>query len=108
MHTIEKLHDVNRGLAAKFPDGSEPFKIMTRLLEECGELAQQVHLFEDSGVKRAKYGEPDRSKLADEVKGVLLVAFQVIDYYDLAQEVEASLDASLARLRETGYLPKEM
>ena len=72
---LDKIKAVNRGLEHKFPGGDAPFQIMTRLLEESGELAQQVNLFEDSGVKRQKYGEPDRAKLAQEVKGVLLAVF---------------------------------
>jgi NTP pyrophosphatase (non-canonical NTP hydrolase) len=36
---------------------------MTRLLEESGELAQQVNHFEGAGVKREKYGEPDGKNL---------------------------------------------
>jgi NTP pyrophosphatase (non-canonical NTP hydrolase) len=34
---------------------------MTRLLEECGELAKEVNHFEGTGIKRQKYGEPDKT-----------------------------------------------
>jgi NTP pyrophosphatase (non-canonical NTP hydrolase) len=37
---------VTAGLNRRFPDGDEPYQIMTRLLEECGELAQQVNHFD--------------------------------------------------------------
>lgn len=43
--------------------------MMTRLLEECGELATEVHIFEDSGLTRKKHGEPDKMCMANEVKG---------------------------------------
>jgi NTP pyrophosphatase (non-canonical NTP hydrolase) len=102
---FDTIHNVNRGLARKFPNGNEPFQIMTRLLEECGELAQQVNHFENSGVKRQKYGTPDRVKLAQEAKGVLLTLFQVADYYQLTEELQTSLAQSEARLRSDGYLP---
>lgn len=68
---IDKVNEVNRGFAAKYPDGMEPFQIMTRMLEEAGELAQQVNHFEGSGIKQKKYGEPDRAKLASEAAAVL-------------------------------------
>lgn len=61
---LDKLRTINENLRRRFPDGDDPFRTMTRLLEECGELAEQVNYFEDSGVKRAKHGEPDRAKLA--------------------------------------------
>ncbi len=35
----QKLQKINEGLNVRFPDCNNPFMIMTRLLEECGELA---------------------------------------------------------------------
>ena len=96
---IDKVNEVNRGLATKFPEGINPFQIMTRILEEAGELAQQVNLFERSGIKQEKYGEPDRAKLAHEARGVLLTLFQLIDYYRLHDEVEASVLTARSNLR---------
>ena len=95
---------INLGFARKFPSGIEPYQIMTRLLEECGELAQQVNHFENSGVKRDKHGEPDRTKLAQEVKGVLLTLFQVVAYYELETGLRASLEYTQHNLRRDGFL----
>ena len=58
------------GLNAKFPDGNDPFQIMTRLCEEAGELAQAVIHIERGGAKVEKYGLPDLEHLADEVPQV--------------------------------------
>lgn len=30
------------GMNARFPEGNEPYQIMTRLLEECGEVAKEA------------------------------------------------------------------
>ena len=62
--------------------------MMTRLLEECGELAQQVNHFEGSGVKREKHGGPDRAALANEIKQVIVCALRVAQYYDVEKELE--------------------
>ena len=97
---FETVSAINQSLVRRFPHGNEPYQIMTRLLEEAGELAQQVNHFERSGTKQAKYGEPDRAHLAQEAKGVLLTLFQVVDYYDLHAELQASLDQMLTRLRQ--------
>ena len=59
---------ISVGLGRRFPNHNEPFQIMTRLLEECGELAEQVNHFEGTGVKREKHGEPDKAKLAKKSK----------------------------------------
>ena len=100
----ETVTAINRGFARKFPNGIEPYQIMTRLLEEAGELAQQVNHFENSGVKRDKHGEPDRAKLAQEAKGVLLTLFQVVAYYELEPELRASLEYTQHNLRRDGFL----
>ena len=64
------------------------------MLEHAGELAAQINHFEDSGVKRAKHGEPDRTALAKEVQDVIRCALQVVDYYDLDAELAASVEKS--------------
>ena len=51
---MERIRAINRGLSRLFPDGEEPFQMVARLAEECGELAAQVNHFEGSGVKRKK------------------------------------------------------
>jgi NTP pyrophosphatase (non-canonical NTP hydrolase) len=91
---FNKLTVINQNLATIFPNSSEPYQIMTRLLEECGELAQQVHHFEDSGVKRQKLGEPDQAKLAKEVQDVLRCVLQIVDYYDIEADLLASINFS--------------
>ena len=37
-----KLWQITEGLNRRFPNGNDPFQIMTRLLEECGELDQPI------------------------------------------------------------------
>ena len=101
---FDTVKAVNLGFKRKFPNGNEPYQIMTRLLEEGGELAQQVNHFENSGVKHQKYGEPDRSKLAQEAKGVLLTLFQLVAYYELETELQAALEQTLLGLRKDGFI----
>jgi NTP pyrophosphatase (non-canonical NTP hydrolase) len=104
---LKSLLTITRARNLHFPKGNDPFQIMTRLLEEGGELAQQVNHFDGSGVKREKYGEPDRAKLAKEIQDVLLCACQVVVYYGVEQEVEDSLQKTFLRLRDQGYIAKE-
>jgi NTP pyrophosphatase (non-canonical NTP hydrolase) len=68
---MERLKVISVGLSRRFPNHNEPFQIITRLLEECGELAEQVNHFEGTGVKREKHGEPDKAKLAKKAQDVL-------------------------------------
>lgn len=89
---FEQLRVVARGFSLRFPESDDTFRMMTRLLEECGELAQQVNHFEGSGVKREKYGEPDRVKLAQEIRDVLMCVARVIEHYHVEDEVAASIE----------------
>ncbi|MBI5651054.1 MAG: hypothetical protein HZC40_11520 [Chloroflexi bacterium] len=101
---IEKLYAFARALNRRFPDGNDPFKIMTRLLEESGELAQQINHFEDTGTKHKKYGEPDRAKLAKEVSDVLHCALQVAIYYRIEPELEALIEERYQRAQAEGLI----
>jgi len=101
---MQRLLDVSVGLSRRFPDHNGPFEIMTRLLEECGELAEQVNHFEGTGVKHEKYGEPDKAKLAKEVQDVLRCALQIAQYYGIEQELKVSIEDSYQRLKAEGFI----
>ncbi|MEM8861476.1 MAG: NUDIX domain-containing protein [Chloroflexota bacterium] len=92
MNYFEKLELINIDLNRQFPAGSNPFMIMTRLLEEAGELAEQVHIFEQSGAKPDKHGQPDPQKMAKEIQDVIGCAMQVALHYDLMNEVKEGID----------------
>ncbi len=104
---LEKLWIITRGWNHRYPDGNNPFQIMTRLLEECGEVAQQVNHFEGTGIKRQKYGEPDRKELAKEVSQVLRCALEVAVYYHIEAQVEAELASGYQWLKAEGYIVDE-
>ncbi len=91
---LEPLLAITHDLNHRFPNGNTPYQIMTRLLEECGELAQQVNHFENSGVKRANHGEPDPAHMAKEIKDVIRCALQIAIYYGIEAEVEATFAQS--------------
>ncbi|MEZ4863065.1 MAG: MazG nucleotide pyrophosphohydrolase domain-containing protein [Caldilineaceae bacterium] len=96
--TFAFLWAITRDLNRRFPAGNDPYQIMTRLLEECGELAQQVNHFEYSGVKRQKQGEPDPAHMAKEIKDVIRATLQIALYYGIEAEVESTFVYSLAAL----------
>ena len=101
---FDQLQAVARGFSRRFPEGNDPFRMMTRLLEECGELAQQVNHFEGSGVKREKHGEPDRAQLAKEIRDVLKCVVQVMDHYGVEEEVAASIELYYQSLKREGFI----
>ena len=101
---LDKLLDINEALNRRFPEGDDPFRIMTRLLEECGELANQVNHFEGAGVKRDKHGPPDKARLAKEVQDVLRCALQIAQHYGIEGELAASIERSYEGAKAEGFL----
>ena len=101
---MEKLYKMVEGTNKRFPKGVEPFQIMTRLLEECGEVANEVNHWEDTGIKRQKKGEPSKEKLANEIRQALQALLQIIVYYGVENELDKSIEASLERMRTEGLI----
>ena len=101
---LDKLYKIAAGLNNKFPDGNDPFMIVTRLAEECGEVASEVNHFERKGVKVARRGAPDRKKFAKELQDVMGAVLQLALYYDLRSELEASIDAYYRRVVDEGLV----
>ena len=107
MNQYDKLVAVSLGLTRRWPGGDDPYKIMTRLLEECGELAQQVHHFEDTGIKRQKYGQPDPAKFAKEIMDVLRAVMNLVAHYRLDEPLAETLDRSYRIMLDEGLLARE-
>ena len=101
---FDKIKEINTGFDNRFPQGKNPFKLITRLLEECGELAEQVNHFEETGVKVEKHGHPDRLKMGKELKDVLQCVLGIASYYDVYEELEKSINITHQRLTEEGYI----
>lgn len=95
-----------QGMTKRFPKGNEPYQIMTRLLEECGEVAKEVNHFENSGTKTLRHGEPSKEKLAGEVRDVLNALMQLVLYYGIEEDLEVAVSKSIKQLAEEGYISK--
>ena len=101
---MEKLYLLATGYNNRFPDGKQPYQIMTRILEECGEVASEVNHFEKSGIKVLKHGAPSKQHMADEIKQAINGLIQLAVYYGVEAELEASIDRSLEKMKSEGLL----
>lgn len=88
----------------RFPKGVEPYQMATRLMEECGEVAAEINLWEDSGVKRMKHGDPQKHNIANEVRQAMVELVKIAMYYHVEDELEKSIQASLAQSRSEGLI----
>jgi NTP pyrophosphatase (non-canonical NTP hydrolase) len=100
----DKLFVICRGFNRRFPDGYNPYQMMTRLLEESGELAKEVSHFEGSGIKNVKYGPPDKKNLAKEIRQTVCCALQAAVYYHVESELEADIESCYQRLKAEGWI----
>lgn len=101
---IEKLYRVDEALQRRFPGPRDPFRILARLMEESGELADQVHLFENVGRKRSSGRQPVAEEMAKEIKQVLLAALDIARYYGIEEQLAASVQESYQRAIADGLI----
>lgn len=101
---LNRLLTMTHGMNSRFPEGNTPYQIMTRLLEECGEVAKEVNHFENSGTKVLRHGEPSKEKLAGEIKDVLNALMQLTIYYGVEEELEQSIEKSIKQLTVEGHI----
>ncbi len=101
---MERFYKMVEGSNKKFPNGVAPYQMATRLLEECGEVASEINLWEDSGLKRQKHGEPKKEDLANELRQAMLELFKIAHYYGVEKELEESIESTLRRYRESGLI----
>ncbi len=101
---LEKIYKRVEGLDKIFPGSRDPFRMLGRLLEECGELAEQVHHFEDTGVKQQKHGKPDPQKMAKEMMDVITAVAALSEYYGLEGELERITERHYRQLIAEGHI----
>ena len=101
---MEKLYKICEALETRFPNNRDPFRILARLMEESGELADQVHLFEGVGRKRSSGRQPDEMELAKEIKQVLLAALDMARNYGVEAQLEQSINESYERAVSEGLI----
>lgn len=93
-----------KGMNSRFPEGNHPYEIMTRLLEECGEVAAEVNHFENSGTKVLRHGEASKEKLASEIKDAMNALMQLTLYYQVEEELRQAIEKSVQSLTKEGHI----
>jgi len=104
MNPFQKLMHIVHGLNSRFPNGQNPFQIITRLAEETGELAKEINHFQATGIKLEKYREPNKEHLAKEVQDVLRSALAIAVNYKIEDELLESIETSFQKLKTNGYI----
>ena len=101
---IRKLYKICEALENKFPGPRDPFRILARLMEESGELADQVHLREAIGRKREGGRVPDDMDLAKEIQDVMTAVLDIARYYGIEEKLEKRVTAGYERAVSEGLI----
>ena len=101
---MKRFYQMVEASNRRFPKGVEPYQMATRLLEECGEVAAEINLWEDSGVKRKKHGDPKKENIANEIRQAMVELVKIAQYYHVEKELEESIQISLDRSRAEGLI----
>ena len=78
--TFEQVWQLIDAFNLRFPDGNTPFQLVSRLAEECGEVAEQVNAAEIGGIENRFY-------FAKEIEDVIRAALTIARYYALPIEL---------------------
>ncbi len=101
---MKRLYQMVEASNKRFPKGVQPYQMATRLLEECGEVAAEINLWEDSGLKRQKHGDPKKEDIANEIRQAMVELVKIAVYYHVEDELDASIQQSLERSRKEGLI----
>ena len=101
---MERFYKMVEASNKRFPEGVKPFQMATRLLEECGEIASEINLWENSGIKRQKHGDPKKENIANEIRQAMVELVKIARYCHVEGELETSIQISLERSREEGLI----
>ena len=101
---MDRFYKMVEASNKRFPKGVEPYQMATRLLEECGEIAAEINLWEDSGIKRLKHGEPKKEDIANEIRQSIVELFKIAKYYGVENELEQSIENSINISRGEGLI----
>jgi len=101
---LNRLNILAQGMNRRFPEGNIPYQIVTRILEECGEVASEVNHFENSGTKNERHGIPSKENLASEIKDAMNALMQLVLYYGVETELEDAIENSITRHTVEGYI----
>ncbi len=104
---IQKIYKICEALEKRFPGNRDPFRILARLMEESGELADQVHLRESVGRKRESGRMPDDMALAKELQDILTAVLDMSRYYGIENQLEQQVQKSYERAVKEGLISSD-
>lgn len=104
LETFTALQSIVEALDKRFPDGNTAFQRVSRLAEECGELASAVNHREKMGIKHQKHGKATDEHLVKEIQDVLRAALGIARHYGVEQQLEQSIEDFYKTYQTQGHI----
>jgi len=104
LETFAALRSIVEALDKRFPDGNSAFQRVSRLAEECGELAAAVNHKEKMGIKLQKHGEATDENLVKELQDVLRSTLGIARHYGLEEQLEQSIEDFYKAYQKDGFI----
>ena len=104
IETFVALNAIVEALDKRFPDGNSTFQRVSRLAEECGEIASAVNHKEKMGIKHQKHGEANNENLVKELQDVLRSTLGIARHYNLEKELEQSIEDFYKAYQKDGLI----
>jgi NTP pyrophosphatase (non-canonical NTP hydrolase) len=86
---------------------TSPYVLLAELMQAGGALATTVNHANGMGIKRSKYGPPNPARLAGAVDTVLTQVIEIADYYDLREDLRASMETHYCCYQADNLIPTE-
>lgn len=104
LETFAALQAIVAALDKRFPDGNSAFQRVSRLAEECGELAAAVNHRENMGIKKEKHGEATDEHLVKELQDVLRATLGIAQHYGVEAQLEKSVQEFYRSYQKQGFI----
>lgn len=104
MDLLSKISLVAQAQSKRFPNGDEPFKIMSRLLEECGEVSWELNHYERMNISVERNCKNNKENIVAEAYQVVMVLSQLLQYFDLSDDFINRIEMVYKEYQDKGYI----
>jgi len=104
MDSLSKISIVAQALTKRFPNGDEPFKIVSRLLEESGEVSWELNHYERKNISLMRNCRDNKENLVTETYQVMIALNQLLQYYNLSDLFARKIEEVYKEYQDKGYI----
>lgn len=104
MDSLSKISLVAQAQTKRFPNGDEPFKIVSRLLEESGEVSWELNHYERKNISLMRNCRDNKENLVTETYQVMIALNQLLQYYDLSDLFARKIEEVYKEYQDKGYI----